>query len=937
MGVLENQNSIIIDRAKAAILARDFDQAIRIYRGLLNTNPENMEYLNVLGDLYVKSGDDERALDYYKEIVRLDSNNVSALNNMGAIYRRLEQYDLSISVLERAVIIDDSNVQVYYNLGFTYKLMGNYDDAIQCFNTVVESNPRDVLAFNHIGSIYAIQNKHDLAVQSYIKGLKADPNHPVLHLNLAKSYDILGDFAKAQSEYEAALKTKPGWFEAIESYSDLLLRENKSQNAGDIVRKALVINPKDAAMHAKLGDVYYNQNNYDNAENEYNSALNINPDCDKALSGLARTYEDTGRIDDALETVERLQVVAPESMDAKRQHVHILLSADKLKEAGEKITALYDANPDDVHTLNLLGQYYICTNDEKKATGCFKKIKSLKPDYTMFYKDAGKRHSQGGNYDKAEEFFQKYMDYNPESTDGIKSLAMNYEAQGKYTQALASYKQMESFDSANLGSKSGLERMNQQIIETTKKVEQGPVDEDEFADVDEDISPVKKEGFGDQFTISFINDGDDSDSVPFVKENFEGYSHEESVHTLDSGLDSLKSDQISTEKVFAEGALDEADAVPEQSKISRSLDDLIADIDFDDEGTGLEEDDTSASDFFAQNPFRSSNGLKAAPVEDDFDPEEDYAFEDEEEEEKPAPKPKKREAAPEVESTDSDLEEPAEEVEDGIFADDEDFEADEDPADLGDPEESDGFEAEDISEPEEDSALGTEEFDPAMELGEEDEMEDGLSDEPVPDETLPEEILPDENLPDDINGIDDTDINDGEEFSTEDFEEVPEEDAEDAPEFEDEPETEDGPAAEPEENQVPAAIEESTDVSADAPADAPDSSVSLFEKLRSLSDHLPDAKRQEFLESRIKVQLDYIISRLRGAEGLLALAIKLRQSMGSPEIQHEENPGNNDSSRSFRELLVQVLEYSRELAKSLPDRSSAMGLDAEIDRLLKKL
>ena len=317
--------------------------------------------------------------------------------------------------------------------------------------------------------------------------------------------------------------------------------------------------------------------------------------------------------------------------------------------------------------------------------------------------------------------------------------------------------------------------------------------------------------------------------------------------------------------VFEEGALDEADAVPEQSKISRSLDDLIADIDFDDEGTGLEEDDTSASDFFAQNPFRSSNGLKAAPVEDDFDPEEDYAFEDEEEEEeKPAPKPKKREVAPEVESTDSDLEEPAEEVEDGIFADDEDFEADGDPADLGDPEESDGFEAEDISEPEEDSVLGDEEFEPAMELDEEDEMEDGLSDEPVPEETLPDEFLPEETLPDDI---DDTDINDGEEFSTDDFEEVPEEDAEDAPDFEDEPEAEDAPEFEdePEAEDAPAAIEESTDVSADAPADAPDSSVSLFEKLRSLSDHLPDAKRQEFLESRIKVQLDYIISRLRGA------------------------------------------------------------------------
>ena len=82
MSTKEEQNSVIIERAKSAILARDYEQAARIYKGLLKTEPENMDYLNALGDLYVKNSEDNVALGYYKEIVRLQPQNVVALNSL---------------------------------------------------------------------------------------------------------------------------------------------------------------------------------------------------------------------------------------------------------------------------------------------------------------------------------------------------------------------------------------------------------------------------------------------------------------------------------------------------------------------------------------------------------------------------------------------------------------------------------------------------------------------------------------------------------------------------------------------------------------------------------------------------------------------------------------------------------------------------------------
>ena len=130
--------------------------------------------------------------------------------------------------------VDENNIQIYYNLGFTYKLLGKNKEAIQCFSTVVDENPNDVLAFNHLGVIYTQTGEYEKAVNSFKRGLKIDPNHPILHLNLAKAYEKTGKIDETFLEYDFALRSKPGWLEAIDGYTDLLLKYNSVKTAGDL-------------------------------------------------------------------------------------------------------------------------------------------------------------------------------------------------------------------------------------------------------------------------------------------------------------------------------------------------------------------------------------------------------------------------------------------------------------------------------------------------------------------------------------------------------------------------------------------------------------------------------------------------------------------------------------------------------------------------------
>lgn len=895
------QNDSLLERAKLAVLSRDFDSAIRIYKGLLKSNPENMELLTELGGLYIKSGNDGDALNVYKEIARLDPKSVSALNSLGGIYRRLKMYDESIAVLEKAAMLDSENSQVYYNMGFTYRLMGQYDDAIQCFNTVVESNSNDVLAYNHLGAIYARQKKYSDAVNSYLRGLKVDPNHPILHLNLAKCYDEMDEFEKAKNEYETALKTKPGWLEAIVDYADLLLKFNKTRAAGELVKKALVLNSKNSHVFSKFGDVCYRQGDYKNAEVHYNEALDLRQESKRALMGLARTYAKSERLDESLGVMSRIEDLYPEDIDVQKQYSHILLTAELLQEASERIRRLYEKNQKDLETLDLLGQYYICSGEEKKAFACYKRIKGIEPKYSEFYMNGARRYGQKNNFAKAEEFYERYADANPQSVECYELMAENYEKQNKLDQALGSFRKVMNLDQDNISSKTAIDRISESIISKGSEKFLQKSDFDEFESYDDDISlspssqpeqsPVEQEPVNDE---------------PHYAEEPQPEEEIRSMEDYDKDFSLLTEEGVPDEDIFDNGKLDETVEADNQQVYKQSLDDLVGEDDSRDENSvGLIEDNMDADDFFADNTFGRQH--KNNTVEDAHSFEAEFEDEDvrrndrdddvrslDEEEVKPARKPRE----PVAEKTE----------EDDFSFEDEDLEFDAEKVEeyRREPEKKEkkeDYNPDIFSKPVAEFAQRNKQLDNDMleqaveSIGELEARLDELAEEKNRD-PMDELLLNDEAV----------------EEAAED--EIIEED----------------PVEETvEEETVEAQVEE---MDAEEPVEETvreedvDPETALFLKLKNLIEFLPDEKRREFKESKTSLQLDFIISRLAGRKGLLVKA---------EDVHDDENSSGYVEKETGKALLMKTLSLSKSLAENLKDEELITSMNTQIDSLMKKL
>ncbi|MBR5096995.1 MAG: tetratricopeptide repeat protein, partial [Treponema sp.] len=391
-----SENSLILNRADAAVMSRDYALAARLYSTLLNSCPDDEGLLKRLGNVYIKSGDDKKALPIYESLLGINPKNAECLLTLGGIYRRIKQYDKSVEVLNKALQAGAKDVQVYYNLGFTYKCQEKFEDAIDCFETVVTLNPNDVLAYNHMGSIYELKKEYDDAVQSYKMGLKVDPNHPILHFNLAHTYESSGNIDKAIREYEAALRYKPGWKEAYVEYARLLFKKGRIKEAETVTEQAIKVNGDSARLQSLMGDIYMAEDFYEGAEERYKLSLKSDPKRIKALLGLAKAYEAQGKNADAVDSIQKAKAIAADDDRVVKDSVAINLSAKKLAAADKEIKALMAKDQDDLETLDLAGQYYICSDDEKSADTCYKKIESFDPSYKDHLKNASKRYRQKG-------------------------------------------------------------------------------------------------------------------------------------------------------------------------------------------------------------------------------------------------------------------------------------------------------------------------------------------------------------------------------------------------------------------------------------------------------------------------------------------------------------------------------------------------------------
>lgn len=520
-------NSLILTKAQNAITAHDWATAARLYKELLRSDESNVEYLKQLGSIYVRAGQDEKAIPYYEQIITFNPDNTDSMVSLGAIFRRLKRYEDSVNILHKAQDISSSNSNINYNLGFTYKEMGDYDDAIDAFESVISRNPDDVLAHNHLGSIYSAKKEYEPAIAAFKRGLQVDQNHPILNYNLAHVYEATKNYPEAVRSYEIALKTRPGWLDAIRDFSELLIRCQDTKQAQELVEQSIKLHPDDVDLLCILGRIYLNQFDYDNATKTFKKAENLKQNDINILVGLSKSLEKGMKIDQAMEKILDAVDIAPENLEVCKQYAHVLLSAQRYEKALDLIKTIDEkSDGKDLQILDLYGQYFVCRGDEEAANTYFDKIKKINHHYKDYMINAADRYIQTGNYEKAEEMANHFVDSRPQLPEGYNLLGTINAVRGDLKKAKSDYEKGVSLKNPNIYAVKELEKIyneleaNKEIYNTDEMpiaVDADKLSEEEGGNLAEDGSLIDNdEKTDEQIDAMMSGSGDGEDELPDI-------------------------------------------------------------------------------------------------------------------------------------------------------------------------------------------------------------------------------------------------------------------------------------------------------------------------------------------------------------------------------------------------------------------------------------
>ncbi len=137
---------------------RKYDEAIEMYRDLINQHPEGInDYLWAIAECYEGKSDWKNAIQTYRQVDRFPSNYF----RMAICHRRLKQSKEALMLYGQAKSHESSAPEATIQIGYTYEEAGQKENAIKAFQLTCRSFPKSSQASRAHAHL---QTKYDINV-----------------------------------------------------------------------------------------------------------------------------------------------------------------------------------------------------------------------------------------------------------------------------------------------------------------------------------------------------------------------------------------------------------------------------------------------------------------------------------------------------------------------------------------------------------------------------------------------------------------------------------------------------------------------------------------------------------------------------------------------------------------------------------------------------
>jgi tetratricopeptide (TPR) repeat protein/thiol-disulfide isomerase/thioredoxin len=184
-----------------------------------------------------KAGNHEQAVQLFRGALELDPNNTETLNSLATSLRALRRPKEAVATYRQAIEQAPNSAMLHSNLGLSYIELRDPAQALIAFREAVRLNPGLSIAQQNLGIIFAQKGEFDAAYRHMRLATEADPNSYDAQRNFALLLQRTKRSGEAVVAYEAAMALNSQDPELLFNLANIYLELGNSTGAEDMLQK----------------------------------------------------------------------------------------------------------------------------------------------------------------------------------------------------------------------------------------------------------------------------------------------------------------------------------------------------------------------------------------------------------------------------------------------------------------------------------------------------------------------------------------------------------------------------------------------------------------------------------------------------------------------------------------------------------------------------
>ncbi|MDB6017546.1 MAG: Tetratricopeptide 2 repeat protein [Pedosphaera sp.] len=378
--------------------------ALQEYSQAALGDPSNEQLVEELSRRYLQRKEPEKALDLLERATALPKASGVLFARLGLVYSRLGKDEQAVAATQTAIKRLPLSLSGYQTLFVIHLQKGRFKEAQAVLDDAAKRPDVPAEFLVNLAELYANLERQAPSQKeatkagtkaALLRAMQLKPVEPRLRLKLADGFNMLGDTKNATELYLQLLR---GYGDLPElrndvrgKLADVYLREHDAGKAIEQLESIVREDPANPQAYYVLGGLAVDARKFPEAEDYFQKTLLLSDNFEQAYYDLADVQINLDHAKGALSTLEQARV---KYSDTFINEFLTGLAYGKEKEYDKAVTHLTSAE--------LLAK----TSDPSRLN-------------KYFYFQVGSVHERKGDYEQAEQYFEKTLELAPDFTEAL--------------------------------------------------------------------------------------------------------------------------------------------------------------------------------------------------------------------------------------------------------------------------------------------------------------------------------------------------------------------------------------------------------------------------------------------------------------------------------------------------------------------------------------